>query len=56
MALAAGAYLAARWIIHVRTVDDRVRLKARYDVTLETLTTTSESMAFPLPRDLREMA
>ena len=31
-------------------------LKARYDVTLETLTTTLESMAFPLPRDLREMA
>jgi 4-hydroxy-3-methylbut-2-enyl diphosphate reductase len=28
-------------------------LHARYDVALETLTTASESMAFPLPRDLR---
>jgi len=31
-------------------------LSARYDVTIETLTTTSESMIFPLPRDLREPA
>jgi 4-hydroxy-3-methylbut-2-enyl diphosphate reductase len=31
-------------------------LKARYDVTLETLTTANESMAFPLPRDLRQPA
>ncbi len=29
-------------------------LDARYAVTLETLTTTAESMAFPLPRALRE--
>jgi 4-hydroxy-3-methylbut-2-en-1-yl diphosphate reductase len=29
-------------------------LDARYDVVLETLTTASESMAFPLPRALRE--
>jgi len=29
-------------------------LDARYEVVLETLTTTSESMAFPLPRELRE--
>ncbi len=29
-------------------------LRARYDVTLETMTTASESMAFPLLRDLRE--
>src|SRR5271166_3589753 len=35
---------------------DRVleALGARYEITLETLTTTSESMAFPLPRVLRE--
>ena len=31
-------------------------LDQRYDIVLETLTTTSESMAFPLPRALREMA
>ncbi len=31
-------------------------LHARYDVRLETLTTASESMAFPLPRALREPA
>lgn len=31
-------------------------LKARYDVRLETLTTARESMAFPLPRTLREPA
>jgi len=30
-------------------------LHARYDVALETLTTTSESMTFPLPRELREL-
>ncbi|RBP15785.1 4-hydroxy-3-methylbut-2-enyl diphosphate reductase [Roseiarcus fermentans] len=29
-------------------------LKERYEVTLETITTTSESMAFPLPRDVRD--
>ncbi len=29
-------------------------LHARYEVTVETLATTDESMAFPLPRDLRE--
>ena len=29
-------------------------LHARYEVALETLTTTDESMTFPLPRDLRE--
>ena len=31
-------------------------LRARFDVMLETLTTASESMAFPLPRELREPA
>ena len=31
-------------------------LHGRYDVSLETLTTTSESMAFPLPRELRQPA
>jgi 4-hydroxy-3-methylbut-2-enyl diphosphate reductase len=31
-------------------------LHARYEVALETLTTTRESMAFPLPRELREPA
>jgi 4-hydroxy-3-methylbut-2-enyl diphosphate reductase len=31
-------------------------LDARYEIVLETLTTTSESMAFPLPRLLREGA
>jgi 4-hydroxy-3-methylbut-2-enyl diphosphate reductase len=31
-------------------------LGTRYVVSLETLTTTSESIAFPLPRDLREAA
>jgi 4-hydroxy-3-methylbut-2-enyl diphosphate reductase len=31
-------------------------LRARYDVALETLTTTRESMAFPLPRELRAPA
>ena len=31
-------------------------LYARYDVALETLTTASETMAFPLPRELREPA
>ena len=31
-------------------------LRARFDVALETLTTRTESMAFPLPRVLREMA
>ena len=31
-------------------------LHARYDVALETLTTASETMAFPLPRELREPA
>jgi 4-hydroxy-3-methylbut-2-enyl diphosphate reductase len=40
------------------TLVDRIveALRERYAVTLETLTTTSESMAFPLPRVLREMA
>ena len=31
-------------------------LDQRFDIVLETLTTTSESMAFPLPRVLRETA
>ncbi len=31
-------------------------LRARYNVTLETMTTASESMTFSLPRDLREPA
>jgi 4-hydroxy-3-methylbut-2-enyl diphosphate reductase len=31
-------------------------LHSRYDVVTETLTTASESMAFPLPRELREPA
>ena len=31
-------------------------LRARYEVAIETLTTTNESMAFPLPRTLREPA
>ena len=29
-------------------------LDARYEIVLETLTTASESVAFPLPRALRE--
>ncbi len=29
-------------------------LEARYDIAFETLTTASKSMAFPLPRDLRD--
>ena len=31
-------------------------LGARYDVAIDTLTTAQESMAFPLPRTLRELA
>ena len=31
-------------------------LDARYEIALETLTTASKSMVFPLPRGLREAA
>jgi 4-hydroxy-3-methylbut-2-enyl diphosphate reductase len=50
VAVTAGA--SAPETLVERVVD---ALKARYEVTLETLTTTSEAMTFPLPREVREI-
>ena len=47
------ASASALEILVERVVD---ALRARFDVTLETVTTVSESMVFPLPRELREIA
>jgi len=63
MALSLDRMSGGRCLINVVTGGDPTELAgeglqldhdARYEITLETLTTASESMAFPLPRGLRE--